>query len=161
MRDAGCCAAMSVEAASEVGSEIGTDGVAGVAGSGWVVAQLWTERETSLKGDRAETPAGDDMVDQRRRGRQEGLTVADRQLARRVEGGKVANIGRCGAVVERWVSRVGDKCWRVGRDTCIPGRAIVEILGEGVVGTELQAMREAVAKIELKSVVVAGTAGDP
>ena len=77
--------------------------------------------------------------------------MANRQLVGCVESGKVTDIGRRRSIVERTVCRVGDECWRVGRDTRVPSGAVVEVLGVGVVGPELQTTRWVVAKIELES----------
>ena len=84
--------------------------------------------------------------------------MADGKLVGRVEGGDVSDIGCCRTIVERRVRWVRNKCGSIGRDACIPRRAVVEILRVCIVGPELQAVREVATNIKLECAVVAGTA---
>ena len=87
--------------------------------------------------------------------------MAEGQVVGAVDGGEVADVSRRGAVVEMRELRNGDEGGRVAGDAGVPGGAIIEVFGEGVVGAELEAVAEAAAEVELKAVVGAGAAGGP
>ena len=92
---------------------------------------------------------------------EEGLAGAEGQVVGGVDGEEVADVGGGGAVVEMRERGDGDEGWRVGGDRGVPGRAVVEIFGPGVVDAELQAVGEVVAQVDKEGVVVATAARPP
>src|ERR1017187_9623995 len=127
--------------AGETGHYVGADGVARVTGAGGVIAQLRAEGEArEQRGDGRDGPAGDDMVGEIAGVTEEGFVLAEGKFVGSVDGGDIADVGRSGTVVE--VGQCGDfdVGWRIGRDGGVPGGAVVEVLGPGVVSAELETM---------------------
>ena len=155
-------AAAGVELAGEVWVDVGADGIAAVTGAGGVVAELRREGEAGGEADDGrDAPAGDEVLGEFVGVGEEGLAVADGQIVGGVGGEEVADVGGGGAVVEMRKGGDGDEGWRVGGDGGVPGGAVVEILGPGVVDAELQAVAEVVAQIHNEGVVVATAARPP
>jgi hypothetical protein len=68
----------------------------------------------------------------------------------------MANVGRGRPIIERCIVGIRDKGWSIGGHTGIPGRAVVQILGKGIVAAELKSSRKRSPQINFKGVVFAG-----
>ena len=80
---------------------------------------------------------------------------AEGQIVAAVEGGEMADVGGGRSPVELGIEREGDEGGRVAADAGVPCRAVVEVLGVGVVAAELEAVGEGAADVDDESVVAA------
>ena len=157
-----CRGRARVEGAAEVRVPVGADGVAGVAVAGGVVAELGREGEAGLGGDDgAGGPA--DGGDARETGGmgEEAAAGTEGQFIASVDGSGVAQVGGGRTPVQFGAQGEGDKRGRIAADAGIPCGTVVEVLAEGVVAAQLEAIGEGAAHVDQQAVIEADSLRHP